>query len=174
MSPRCMIRISHLFPFKNLFFRLFIIGSIWTFLGFSCGVLFSGGVLSPAVYRPSRLFFKHFGTVYKFINYTPKIFDIWSINDHFDPKMALLSYPQNIGPKDSSWSLYQHTSKPKCISIICTNMVLPKPCGFLGRAGCSHNKLSIYFTSSCWDDDDKEKIWWTCNAVQWLVSCSTA
>ena len=147
MSPRCMIRISHLFPFKNLFFRLFIIGSIWTFLGFSCGVLFSGGVLSPAVYRPSRLFFKHFGTVYKFINYTPKIFDIWSINDHFDPKMALLSYPQNIGPTDSSWSLYQHISKSKMRFIY--NRGFAKTMGICRRAGCSYNELSTYFTSSC-------------------------
>ena len=134
MSPRCMIMISHLFPFKNLFFRLFIIGSIWTFLGFSCGVLFSGGVLSPAVYRPSRLFFKHFGTVYKFINCTPK--------------MALLSYPQNIGPTDSSWSLYQHISKPKCISI----MVLPKGARAALTINCLYTSLHLV------EQDDKEKI----------------
>ena len=96
----------------------------------------------------------------------------------FDPLTTILTQkwhfyhnPQNIGPTDFSWSLYQHISKPKCFSI--TIMVLPKLWGFLGvRAALTINCL--YTSLHLVEQDDKEKIWWTCNAVQWLVSCSTA
>ena len=74
-----------LVPIQKSFFQAFhnwfnldIFGLLWW-------GPFSGGVLSPAVYRPSRLFLKHFGTVYKFINCTPKILI-------FDPSMTILTF----------------------------------------------------------------------------------
>ena len=73
-----------LVPIQKSFFQAFhnwfnldIFGLLWW-------GPFSGGVLSPAVYRPSRLFLKHFGTVYKFINCTPKILI-------FDPSTTTLT-----------------------------------------------------------------------------------